>query len=1148
MNFSEIEKNILKFWEENKIFQKSIKNRERAKNFVFYEGPPTANAKPGIHHVLARAFKDIVCRYKTMRGFRVERKAGWDTHGLPVELEIEKKLGLKNKKDIERHGIADFCRRCKASVFDYKKDWEKLTKRIGFWIDMENPYITYEVSYIESVWWILKQIKEKGLLYQDYKIVPFCPRCSTPLSGHEVAQGYKRVREKAVYVKFKLKNQTNTYFLVWTTTPWTLPANVALAVNPRFDYVKVKIGTEYYILLKEKTKILEKEFETKDSFKGEKLINTEYEPLFPYLMNLKPENIENAFRVLPADFVSEEEGTGIVHIAVMYGEEDFQLGKKFDLPFYHTIDEAGCFKKEIKEWQGIFVKDADPRIVKKLKDKKLLFKEEFYEHDYPFCWRCKTPLLYYARKSWFIKMSLLRKKLIESNKKINWIPSHIKKGRFGEWLKDLKDWALSRERFWGTPLPVWKCQVCKNVKLIESKKDLLNQKFSENSYILLRHGYSVADKRRVIVSLPEKLKSPLTPKGEKQVKSILKKLKKQGIEYIFSSDSLSARQTAEIIGDALGIKPVYDKRLREIKAGSFEGESVKKYEGFWSNYQERFSKKPKQGESYNEVKIRIYRFLKQLDRKYYKKKILIISHQIALDMLRGAVEGFDVEEFLRKIKPNPIKPSEIKKIKFRNLPYNDKGELDFHRPFIDEIEFYCEKCGGRMKRVTDVIDCWFDSGSMPFAQYHYPFENKDLIDEKKQFPADYICEGVDQTRGWFYTLLAISTLLGKGPAYKNVISLGLILDDKGRKMSKSLGNIVDPWYVVEKYGADSVRWYFYTTNQPGEAKCFSERDLFDAKKRFLMTLWNSYAFFDTYVARSDITLLNRKVKGVLNKWILSRLNELILEVTSLLERYDITTAGRKIQNFTCEDLSQWYIRRSRRNFQKPEFKDLLKEDSATLGFVLLTLSKLTAPFIPFLSEEIYQKLRTKLKNINFKRSVHLENWPVPQKNLIDRELNKKMVLARELTTSILKERVRFGIKVRQPLSKAEIPKELFSELDKEVLDLVKEETNIKKLVLSTKLKLDTNITPELKEEGILREIVRIIQQVRKEAGLRPLQKVSVEIYGTDFLNRIVEKNRGFITNEAGIKMLKINKDSARSLRYKKNAEIDKQPFWIGVLN
>jgi len=980
MDFSEAEKNILKFWEENKIFQKSVEARRRAKNFVFYEGPPTANAKPGIHHVLARAFKDIVCRYKTMKGFRVIRKAGWDTHGLPVELEIEKKLGLKNKKDIEKHGISRFCKKCKDSVFDYKKDWEKLTERIGFWIDMENPYITYDPSYIESVWWILKKIKEKKFLYRDYKIVPFCPRCSTPLSGHEVAQGYKTVKETAVYVKFKIKDQPNTYFLVWTTTPWTLPGNVALAVNPDFDYIKIKIDKEYLILLKERIGLLKENFKIEGQFKGKELVGTKYEPLFPYLKNLGLENIKNAFNVLPADFVLKDEGTGIVHIAVMYGEEDFQLGKKFNLPFYHTVDESGCFKDEVKKWSGVFVKEADSEIIEELKKKNLLFKKELHEHDYPFCWRCKTPLLYYARKSWFIKMSSLRRDLIRNNEKINWIPSHIKKGRFGEWLKELKDWALSRERFWGTPLPVWECESCKNTKIIGSKKDLLNQKFSENKYILLRHGHSLIDKREILIStLPEKIKSPLTTKGEKQIKNIIRKLKKLKIDYVFSSDLLRARQTAEIIAEALKIKPIFDKRLRDVKAGIFEGESVKKYEKFWDSYQERFFKRPKMGENYNEVKIRVYKFLKEIDKKYHKKTILIISHQIPLDMLRGAVKGFEVEEFLKNIKPNAIKPGEVKEIKFKNLPYNDKGELDFHRPFIDKVEFYCEKCGGRMKRVTDVIDCWFDSGSMPFAQYHYPFENKKLIDEEKQFPADYICEGIDQTRGWFYTLLAISTLLGKGPAYKNVISLGLILDDKGRKMSKSLGNIVDPWYIVKKYGADSVRWYFYTTNQPGEAKCFSERDLFDSKKRFLMTLWNCYTFFDTYVPRFEISLSKKKAQNVLNKWILSRLNELILEVTVLLEKYDITTAGRKIQDFTTEDFSQWYIRRSRRNFQKVESKRALKEDAATLGFVLLTLSKLSAPFVPFLSEEIYQGLKSKIVGTRLKKSVHLEDWPKADK-------------------------------------------------------------------------------------------------------------------------------------------------------------------------
>ena len=842
--FAQIEEKILRFWKKNKVFEKSIKARPVSRRFVFYEGPPTANAKPGLHHVLARAYKDIICRYKTMRGLRVERKAGWDTHGLPVELEIEKKLDLKSKKDIEKHGIAPFNTKCRNSVWEYKKDWEKLTERIGFWLDMKNPYITYDLDYIETVWHIIKQIWQKNLLVQDYKVVPWCPRCATALSSHEVAQGYKKIREKSIYVKFKLKNR-NKNLIVWTTTPWTLPANVALAVHPKDKRYKDLIGLEY-------------------------------EP--PY------EN-EGLHKVVAADFVDPEEGTGIVHIAPAYGENDLELAKKEDFPVVYV-------KRQKNE-----------QIIADLKKRNLLEKTEMIEHEYPFCWRCHKSLIYYARKTWFIKMTALRDKLLKNNQKINWKPEHLQQGRFGEWLKGVKDWALSRERYWGTPLPVWQCK-CGGIRVIGSIKEL---------------------------------------------------------------EKLSGKKTR-----------------------------------------------------------------------------------------------------------------------------------DLHKPYIDKVTFKCDKCNGKMARVPEVIDCWFDAGSMPFAQAHWPFDQKQKTKPPKLFPADYISEAIDQTRGWFYTLLAVSTLLGFGPPYKNVISLGHVLDEKGEKISKSKVNAIDPWQAIEKYGADTIRWYFYTLNQPGDSKLFSSRDIEDCLKRFIMTLWNCYTFFEIYGSAlqpsGESASRPANSKHILDRWILSKLNKLILEVTEKLDNYDVTFAARVIENFVINDLSLWYIRRSRQRFRETEAIKVL-------GFVLLNVSRLTAPFVPFLSEEIHQRLGEK-------KSVHLDDWPKVNKKAIDERLNKSMEKTRELASMGLAERAKAGIKVRQPLSKLKVKSVKFK-VGEELLDLIKDEVNVKEIVFDSKIKkaveLDTKITPELKEEGTIREVVRYIRAMRKQLGLKPSDKISIRYSCSPSLDKIIAK-------------------------------------------
>jgi len=882
LDLPEIENKILKFWKEKKIFKKTLKKTRKSPKFIFFEGPPFANGLPGIHHLVARAFKDIILRYKTMQGFYVERRAGWDTHGLPTEMEAEKKLNIKTKKEIEKLGIDKFVKECKRNVFTYKKEWEEFTERIGFWLDFKNAYITCNNNYIESLWWTLKQIWDKGLLYQDYKVVPYCPRCGTSLSSHEVAQGYKTIEENSVYLKFKLKEKKNTYFLAWTTTPWTLPANVALAVNPGFKYVKTKINNEFLILAKERME----EGEIIEEMRGEDLVGLEYEPLFFQKSGKK------AFYVVGADFVSLEEGTGIVHLAPAFGEDDMEVGKKNDLPILITVNEEGRFKTG--DWKGVFVKEADPLIVEDLKKRGLLYKEERYEHEYPFCWRCKTSLIYYAKNSWFIKISGVKKELLRNSEEINWEPAYIKKGRFGQWLKEVKDWNLSRERYWGTPLPIWRCQNCKSIKIIGSIKEL------------------------------EKLSG--------------------------------------------------------------------------------------------------------------------------------------------------------KKIK------------DLHRPKIDGVVFKCDKCGGNMERVSEVADCWFDSGAMPFAQWYYPFRNRNKLDKKEFFPADFICEAMDQTRGWFYTLLAVSTLLEKGVPYKNVICLGLVLDAQGQKMSKSRGNIIKPDEVIDRFGADCARFYFYSVNSAGETKKFDFKDCQNLYRKVFDILWQSFSFFETYVSKKEffnLRLTSRRLtkpRNFLDQWIISRLENLNSQVIVNLDNYDIMRAARLFIDF-IDDLSNWYIRRSRDRFKNSD-----KNASKILYYVLFKTSLLLAPFIPFFSENLYRGLKGK------KDSVHLEDYPQANKKLINKKLEEQMTKIREIVVLALAERAKAGIKVRQPLRELRIKN--YELREKELLGLIKEEVNVKEVIFDNKMKeeikLDTKITEDLEKEGRDREWIRNVNVERKKLGLTPNDTVIVK--------------------------------------------------------
>lgn len=839
-----LEQEILEFWEANKIFERSLDKTRDYPRYVFYEGPPTANGKPHFGHLMPRVYKDLFPRYKTMRGFYVLRKGGWDTHGLPVELEVEKALGLNSKKDIEKYGVENFINKCKESVWEYKADWEQMLRRMGFWIDIENAYITMRDEYIESVWWALKEIWKQGLLYQGYKVLPYCPRCGTPLSSHEVAQGYDEITEPAITVKFKLKNRENEYVLAWTTTPWTLPGNVALAVGAEIDYLKVRqaAGPQpqiYYLAAARAAQVLQGEYEVLGTLKGSEMEGWEYEPLLPFLKDALATGPQpqRAWYLVTSEIVSVEEGTGVVHTAVMYGEEDYELGERLGLPKYHTVDLNGRFTQDVKPWAGRFVKDCDKEIIQYLKEQGKLYKVENYTHAYPFCWRCDTPLIYYAVDSWFIRTTAKQREIIANNKQINWHPEHMRDGRFGDFLETMKDWTLSRERYWGTPLPIWVCESCQKQICVGSRKELI-------------------------------------------------------------------------------------ERAQDIDAA-------------------------------------------------------VVSPKL----------------------------------------------VELHKPYIDEVFLKCPDCHGQMRRVPQVIDCWFDSGMMHTAQWAAGPQPQHELRFREQFPADFICEGLDQTRGWFYSLLVTSTLLYPHHEYphpyKNVIVTGQGLDASGKRMSKSRGNVLDPMEIVDEYGADALRWYLYSGGAPWRDRVLSKEAVGESG-RFLETLRNVYSFFALYANIDDFSYEQHKVaaneRALLDRWILSRLQGTVRGVTDALEQYDVVEAARYFEAFV-DDLSNWYVRSSRPRFWGEETISESADKRAaysTLYEVLVELSKLLAPFVPFLAEAMYRSL----KQTDMPQSVHLCDWPTFHAELYDAELEKEMALARNIVRAGLQARNKAKIKVRQPLGRA----------------------------------------------------------------------------------------------------------------------------------
>lgn len=1108
------EEEIQNFWKRNKIFEKSLQKPAPKGDFIFYEGPPTANNKPGIHHLEARAFKDLIPRYKTMRGYRVSRKAGWDTHGLPVELEVEKKLGLKSKKEIEKFGIDKFNEECKKSIWKYINEWRDFTERMGYWIDLDHPYITYTHDFIESVWKIVKRIHERGLLYKDYKVLPWCPRCGTALSSHELAQGYEDVKDLSVYIKFKVVGEKNTYLLAWTTTPWTLPGNVALAVGKDIEYVKVSNGNELLWFGKDARGVFYDKKQIIENRKGKDLVDLEYEPLFPYLSeNLKAnssqlETLDRAYKVYPADFVTTEDGTGIVHTAVMYGQDDFELGTKVGLPKHHLVGEDGKFLAGMGELSGKFVKDKETenQIISDLASRNLLYKKEHHLHSYPFCWRCKTPLIYFARDSWYIKMSAIRDKLVAENQKIHWEPEYIRDGRFGEWLSEVKDWAVSRERYWGTPLPVWLSEDGSEMEVIGSIEELKSKIPKRNKFYLMRHGESEHNITKTLSSDPNN-PHHLTKNGKETVMKAAQKLESPKIDYIFASDFIRTKETADIVANVIGIdkeKIIYDKRLREMNFGDLNNNPTSDSWKIFENNEQRYSNKYPGGENFLNIRKRVGEFIYEIDKKYQGKNILIISHEITLWLLFAIINNWTKEGSLKERIGDKefVENASIKSQEFTALPHDEDYYPDLHRPHIDSIEFVSNS-GKRMKRIPEVMDAWFDSGSMPFGQY------PDLPDFP--YPADYISEGLDQTRGWFYTLHAIGNLMEGGLAFRNVICLGLVLDKDGQKMSKSKGNVVDPILSVNRFGADALRYWMYSVNQLGESKNFDEKSVDEVVKKVFNLLLNCVKFYELYADReAEVT----EGKNVLDRWILSYLNKVTEDVTTSLDSYKIFEASRAIRDFIA-DLSQWYLRRSRDRFKDDD--DNRATASATLRKVLLRLARLMAPFTPFTAEDIHLRLN------GGGESVHLCDWP--EAGEINEEILEGMSDARETASAALEARAREGIKVRQPLARLTIKKDL----GKDFLSIIKDEVNVKEILvdpsLNEEISLDARITDELKDEGNLREIIRSFQEVRKEKGLTPQTIVRSTVTVGEATAQIIEKNLDEIKKRAHLSKVVIDKKS-----------------------
>ncbi len=1098
------EEATLAFWRERNIFTKSLTINQKTgwfnktKEFVFYDGPPFATGLPHYGHVLAGTIKDIIPRYQTMQGFRVARRWGWDCHGLPMENIVEAELGLKTKKDIEDLGIGKFNEAARAGVLRYADDWKRIIPRLGRWADMDDPYKTMDASYSETVWWIFKTLYDKGLIYEGYKSMHLCPRCETTLSNFEVNQGYKDITDISVTVEFELIDKPNTFILAWTTTPWTLPGNVALAINPNIEYVEVK-GEEAantYIVARARVEaVFGATYEIIRSVPTNELIGKKYQPVFDYYTaDSSLKNKDKAWKIYGAGFVTTDSGTGVVHIAPAFGEDDMKLAQANDLPFIQHVGTNGHFKPEVKDFVGLPVKpkdhhqDTDIEIIKNLAHRGLLFAKEKIVHSYPHCWRCDTPLLNYAASSWFVEVTRIKDDLVAANKKITWVPEHIKEGRFGNWLEGARDWAISRSRFWGAPLPVWKCIDCRNIKVVAGVADIVAGQKPRNRYLIMRHGQAESNVSGVVSGLPENSHS-LTEQGKVEVKEAAIKLKTEKIDLIFVSPLVRTKQTADLVAKELGLaadQVVIDKRLQEVQTGVFNLRPIAEYRDYFPNTLEKFTKPAPGGETLLEMKNRLMNFLVEIDKKYHDKNVLIVTHEYAAWLLAAGAKGLSAEAaaLLKDDTDDFIKTGQWQKLSYIPLPHNRNYELDLHRPYIDEVTFACS-CGGKMKRVPDVFDCWFESGAMPYGQKHYLGQALPDFDPKRGvgFPANFIAEGLDQTRGWFYSLLVLGVaLFGRSP-FNHVIVNGLVLAEDGQKMSKKLKNYPDPMMLVDKYGADAIRYYMI--NAPivrGEDLNFSEKGVDEVYKKIILRLQNVMALYQMCADKNVVA--KNDSKNVLDQWMIARLNEAAGEVTRGLDNYELDKATRPF-DLLIDDLSTWYIRRSRERFKGGDLADK-QAALETTKYILLELSKLLAPIMPFLAERMYQDVGKE------KESVHLENWAAGTKvSASQARLINEMQKTREIVSLGLEARAKAKIKVRQPLAGLKIK----HHLTKDYLTLIAEEVNVKAVLMETDLvaeiSLDTQITPELEAEGKMRDLLREVQELRKTNNLNPNDRVKL---------------------------------------------------------
>ena len=1104
------EEEILAFWKQDKTFEKSLDKNAPKGDFVFYDGPPFATGLPHSGSLLSSVIKDVVPRYKTMRGYRVPRVWGWDTHGLPIESLVEKKLGLKTKKDILSIGIGAFNEAARSTVLEYVHEWERYVDRVGRWVDFKNSYKTMDSSYIESVWWALKRLNDKKLLYEGRKVLMYCMHCETPLAKAEIAMDntYKDITEEAVTVRFKVKSPQkhnlpeNTHLLAWTTTPWTLPGNVGLAVNPALTYAVVQDGSAHYI-----------RYEDGGDLEGKNLVGIEYEPLF----DVPSMQGKNSYKVWGAGFVAAGEGTGIVHTAVMYGEDDFALGQKEKLPMVQMLTPDGHYNDAVPEFiRGKYIKQAEKLIKQDLEARGLMHAREAHTHSYPHCYRCGTPLIYNAVASWFLNIQKVKRKMLSENEKVQWFPEHLKHGRFRNIVENAPDWTISRNRFWASPLPIWKEKGGERLMVIGSVEELLSKtKRSGNRYFAIRHGLAQHNIDGVADST-DAIPSKLVEEGKARVLESAQELKKEKIDLIITSPLLRTQETAKMVLRELNLPDsalMVDERLREVGFGAYDGKPIAEWRAFYKEFAERFDKAPEGGETYTEIRRRVGEFMFEIEKRYSGKNILIVSHIRPIWTLKHIANRSTVEDMKLETGEEPVKNALVMNLPFVPFPHTADYELDLHRPYIDEVVLV-DSQGRRYERIPEVLDCWVESGAMPFASMQYP-RDKSRVDPArffglfpKGYPGDFIAEYIAQTRTWFYYMHAMGALLFGRRAFKSVVSTGTILAADGSKMSKSKGNYTDPWELMDKWGADPFRFYLMSSVvMQGEDLNFRDEDVRDAHNRVVGTLWNSFKFFELY--KDQLAGAGSDSAHPLDRWVLSLLNKTIAEVTSAMEGYDMSRGARSLRAF-IETYSLWYVRRSRDRARIPG-----EDQQATLATqkrALDTIARLMAPITPFLAESIY-------KGLGCEESVHLAAWP--DAGPVDQQLLDDMQAIRELASRGLELRERAGMKVRQPLSKfsaKSVP------ADEGLRRILAEELNVKEVAQDESLEeaaLDTELTDELKEEGLVRDLVRRIQEWRKEQGLTVADRPSYELKAAEDEKRAAKNNKEKIMSATNLSELTI---------------------------